>query len=172
MVNIAKLGLIVIVFVGLFSGGAYYGVKLWGKYADSLSPEEKAAIIGGIFGILSVGCSVGFTAYFHSQSQKLTLRDEMIKTRLQVYQQLYFCCADLMRRVYLFLLDPNPDTMKNLEEQCKKASEYMQRNRFYLSEEMFDKVAYFTTVSSWLHLLPGSSGVYFMSGVNFLRMLL
>lgn len=154
VIKMIKIFVVIVVTVGVFSGMGYFGVKLWAEYADLLSPEEKAAVITGIFGFITVTGSMIASAIFHFQSQKITLRDELIKKRLEVYSELYSCCCNLLYAAYDFIHEPKNDLRIELKKEADKLEEYLDKNRFYLSEKVYYKASSFRFLSSCLTFPP------------------
>ena len=157
--DISKKAFIVVLIVGLFSGSAYFGVKLWFKYVSDLPAEVNAAIISGIFGLVTVFSSMGFTAYLNHQSQKITLRDELIKKRIEVSQELYVHCFDVYHSLFQFIYSPMPERLERLQEKCENTKLFLRRNQFYLSKPLFGWSSLFVTNCEMLSI-AAKSGVF------------
>ena len=151
-VTIISLSGVIIVFI------IYLALKMVIK---NFEPEVSGSIIQGLATVFTVGASLLFSAYTFNRSQRVTLRDEILKKRLELYNELYINCKNLLI-ITMYLLnkefhDPNlEEQAKKGEEQAKKGFElrneifeFIDKNRFYLSEKVYElasEISHFASI--------------------------
>ncbi|MGA8943463.1 MAG: hypothetical protein WB502_12240 [Thermoactinomyces sp.] len=123
-------------FVALFSGAGYLGFWLWRRYGPSLSPEVNAAIVGGTIAILSMIISSMMTYYATKRSERITVRDEMFRKRLEVYSTIHGILYSLTLTSHRYFRNGRVEEKEKIEKLVEEYTSYYNRNVFYLSKEV------------------------------------
>ncbi|TCW38999.1 hypothetical protein EDC32_102239 [Laceyella sacchari] len=98
--------------------------------------------------------TIGVQAYFNFRSQRMTIRDEIFRKRVEVYQELLVLLNEITSELFKFFLHKpvQPTTMIHIQQLRDQLSKVYTRNRFFLSELIEQKINDLLAILAWLRL--------------------
>ncbi|RAL21450.1 hypothetical protein [Thermoflavimicrobium daqui] len=149
--------LIRLLLIGLLMLLVYYGSKLWMQYAHSeaFKGEVNAAIITGVVGIVTLIGTTIFNGILSGRSQHITIRDEILKRRIEVYHQLLDNSRKVHQAFDKFLVkDPSVTNKQAVQDALLEFDNVFQFNRFCLSKRVEAEIrSYRSFCQSFLKML-------------------
>ncbi|SHE88803.1 hypothetical protein SAMN05444392_104138 [Seinonella peptonophila] len=133
------------IFIGLFTllffAFLFFFIRWWIQNWVSNNPlfssEVNAAIITGIISALTFIGMIYATIYSTQRTNKITIRDEIFRRRLEVYFKLMDYVSDMYRQVQDFIYFPTNERQEKILTLEAEVSKYLKLHRYSLSSPIY-----------------------------------